>query len=1035
MKKIITILLALLLLGGAIVCLTACGGGGDDVGGDSGGTTYTVYCFKSEEGAAEEIKVGAEKGNTLAPAKKAYYKFLGYYTAEGTQVFTAAGKQVEGLLIDRDITVYARFEPIEYTVTFVVGEGSLPEGTVTSVKINAETWQLTAPVPTAPMDTLQFEGWYNKDFTVQYVGEHGTVDYTKFKLGESIGLVNNEIKLYAKYDTRTVTVTVDYNDFVTAPKEIEVVYGNVLGDLAAYKIDDEVNKKEIVGFSTSRYEMVSHTGPLTDDITVYAIWKNYKYVTVSYDAFDDELFKVYDGGVNGAELPTPKKPGFKLDGLYLTASYSGNPVTYVSFQSLATHYYAKLSLAEYTLTFNTGYSDVAAPTPMTYYYGDTTSLPDLSRVGYNFLGWSLESDGTGDVIYEIPADFCDNYTLYAIWDAESYVVELKGNGGTVASGEEPVSYGSTYQLSVPIRTGYTFLGWFDGTGEDATQYTNARGISLEVWSRTEGITLYAHWQITSYTVRLNLNGGSLSGTKQWTYEYGSVLQLPEKFPVKSGVMFDGWYNGDYTTEYVGAIVVTDNLTLTAKWVESKGISTVEGLKKIAENPGGIYHLTADINLLGETWAPIAEFTGTLNGNGHKIYAFSLSLNVAAGNYKLGFINVNKGTIRNLVFDEVTVNCVQSTNNWSDIRVGVIVAENLGSVLNCHITNSTVKGAFTANAVRNGTYTDTVYLGSIVGANYGGVISCTSTATLTADMSLYYTNVYRPNVTGNLRVGGIAGINTAGATVSYCTYSGALNATHVVSGQGYEAWAQGNGAAGGILAHNDEGAYCIGNIFSGSVYIGQAYNATHNFNNGPHTTTDIGGIAAFNGGELSLCRSAGTVRSQAHRNAAGGLVSVNSDSGKIINSYSTSDVTANGGNLHTFAGGFVAQNSGNIRMCYAAGSVTAEYTYRVGGFVGHNAETGTIGYCYTATDLALGAANENCVFVDLNDGTITSSACAEDITYTAGGANVSPVGTQGVTLKLTAADIYTADYLFNSLYWDSLSWNITGEAHPTLFFEK
>ena len=289
-----------------------------------------------------------------------------------------------------------------------------------------------------------------------------------------------------------------------------------------------------------------------------------------------------------------------------------------------------------------------------------------------------------------------------------------------------------------------------------------------------------------------------------------------------------------------------------------------------------------------------------------------------------------------------------------------------------------------------------------------------------------------NTTGNLRVGGIAGLNTADATVSYCTYSGALSATHVVTGKGNYAYAYGSGAVGGILAYND-GGYCIGNSFSGSVYIGQAYNATGNYYNGPHATTDIGGVAAFNAGEISQCRSVGTVRSQAHRNAAGGLVSVNN--GKISNSYSTATVIANGGNLHTFAGGFVAQNTGNIRMCYAAGSVTAEYTQWVGGFVGNNTNTGTIGYCYTAVDIALGAANENCVFVDQNSGTITSSACAEDITYTAGGANVSPVGTQGVTLKPTAADIYNADYLFNNLYWDSLSWKITGEAHPTLFFEE
>lgn len=1031
-SRIITALLALLLLMAGVLLLTACGGGTES--GSESSKTYTVYCYKSEDGtAAEEIKISSERGNTVAPVKKDHYTFLGYYTAEGTQIFNASGKQVEGLLIDRNVTVYARFEPIEYTVTFVVGEGSFPEGTSTSVKVSAENWQMIAPVPTAPTSTLQFEGWYNKDFTVQYVGEHGTVDYTKFALSQPLSISNKEIKLYAKYDTRTVKVTIDYNDFMTAPKELEVVYGNVLGDLASYRVDNEIEKREIVGFSTSRYEMVPHTGPLTDDITVYAIWKNYKYVTISYDTFDDELFKIYDGGVNGAELPVIRKPGYELDGFYTSPTYSGNPVTYISFQSLANRYYAKLSLAEYTLTFNTLYADVATPSPLTYYYGDTTALPELSRRGFNFLGWSLESDGTGEVIYNVPQDFYGNYTLYAVWDAETYIVELKGNGGSVPNAEEMISFGSDYRLSIPMREGYTFLGWFDGTAGTATRYTNASGASLSAWNRTEGITLYAHWQITTYTVRLNPNGGNIAGTKLWTLEYGSAFELPASYPIRSGLMFDGWYNADYTKEYTGVIRVTENLTLTAKWVESRAISTAADLARIAENPGGTYHLAADINLLAVAWTPIAEFTGTLNGNGHKIYAFSLTLNAGAGDYRVGLFGVNKGTVRNLTVSEMSLNVVQSANNWSNVRVGAIAGENHGDIINCHVVTSTLKGTFTANDVQNGTYTQTVCFGSIVGLHAAGnVISCTSSSPITADMTMAYNNVYRPKTTADLRVGGIVGLCSSGATVSYSAYSGEISATHVVSGKGNQAYAYGSGAVGGIAAYN-EGS-CVANLFSGTVYIGQAYNATGNYNNGPHTTIDIGGIAAVNSGTMNECASTGTVHAQGPRVRVGGLAAANES--EIKNCYSSATVAARAGVLHTYVGGAVAQNKGSIRMTYSTGSIAAEYVHYAGGFVGENTATGTIAYCYTATDIALTAGNENCAFFDTNAGTITSSACAADITYVAAGANVTVVGRHlGITVKNTEAELYAADYLLNTLYFDTLSFKITGEAHPKLFFEK
>ncbi|MBR7112563.1 MAG: hypothetical protein IKC75_06580, partial [Clostridia bacterium] len=71
---------ALLLLLCSVFAFAACGGGGEsnNAGGGSKGNTHTVYCYKSEDGsAAQEIKVGSEKGNTIAPAKKAHYKFLG----------------------------------------------------------------------------------------------------------------------------------------------------------------------------------------------------------------------------------------------------------------------------------------------------------------------------------------------------------------------------------------------------------------------------------------------------------------------------------------------------------------------------------------------------------------------------------------------------------------------------------------------------------------------------------------------------------------------------------------------------------------------------------------------------------------------------------------------------------------------------------------------------------------------------------------------------------------------------------------------
>lgn len=48
-----------------------------------------------------------------------------------------------------------------------------------------------------------------------------------------------------------------------------------------------------------------------------------------------------------------------------------------------------------------------------------------------------------------------------------------------------------------------------------------------------------------------------------------------------------------------------------------------GLRRMAEDPGGSYVLTADIDMEGEPWTPIV-FSGILDGNGHTIYNLSVT---------------------------------------------------------------------------------------------------------------------------------------------------------------------------------------------------------------------------------------------------------------------------------------------------------------------------------------------------------------------------------------------------------------------------
>ena len=95
-------------------------------------------------------------------------------------------------------------------------------------------------------------------------------------------------------------------------------------------------------------------------------------------------------------------------------------------------------------------------------------------------------------------------TLYAKWIPNNCTVTLNTVGGEVSSNMATVTFDSDYALEVPTRIGYTFVGWYDGTGNSAVAYTDANGKSLGKWNLTDGKTLYAKWQENTRLVPSNV---------------------------------------------------------------------------------------------------------------------------------------------------------------------------------------------------------------------------------------------------------------------------------------------------------------------------------------------------------------------------------------------------------------------------------------------------------------------------------------------------------------------------------------------------
>ena len=206
------------------------------------------------------------------------------------------------------------------------------------------------------------------------------------------------------------------------------------------------------------------------------------------------------------------------------------------------------------------------------------------RTGYTCTGYYvpgtntrvLEADGTishsaVDGYTNFDQDYyrwntITNTTLEAHWAANTYTVSFNAsaNGG---SGGQTANVTATYDAAMPaisttapVRTGYTFTGWYDAQS-GGTQYYTAAGAGTRNYDKTSNTTLYAQFTANTYTVSFNAsaNGGSGGQTANVTATYDAAMPaISTTAPVRTGHTFTGWYDAQsggtqyYTAAGAGA---------------------------------------------------------------------------------------------------------------------------------------------------------------------------------------------------------------------------------------------------------------------------------------------------------------------------------------------------------------------------------------------------------------------------------------------------------------------------------------------------
>ena len=218
---------------------------------------------------------------------------------------------------------------------------------------------------------------------------------------------------------------------------------------------------------------------------------------------------------------------------------------------------------------------------------------------YDSLDTCRTCGGSGGYTYSTCSNCRGNGTLTCtICNGAKYIndtvrsdtVTLKNGNDIFAS--QSVSYGLPYKVSVPTKTGYTFIGWFD-SADGGNQYTDSCGVSLNIWSETNGKTLYARWTTNRYTITFNSDCDEYF--EPIIQDYNTFVILPTNL-TKEGKSFVGWFDATFTTEYTFTAMPAENLTLYAKWVEYAVVLTCDESPAISVkddiNAPATYHATA-----------------------------------------------------------------------------------------------------------------------------------------------------------------------------------------------------------------------------------------------------------------------------------------------------------------------------------------------------------------------------------------------------------------------------------------------------------
>lgn len=353
-------------------------------------------------------------GATLPTPTKAHYKFGGWYEKSDF-----SGESVKTILTNEigAKTYYAKWIADTYKVTLNTQGGTIAD----DKNITSYEYGTTVKLPTSKDITkadYYFNGWYdNAEFT-------GT-PITEITIKE-VPETGNSMIFYAKWtknepDKYMVTFK-NADGTVLQSGDVEKDTMPVYAGATPTKEQDD---RYTYVFDKWVPELTSVTGPATYKATYTSTSRVYQVTLNVNDGTIGENVTDYTYGT-AVTLPVPTKNGYKFEGWYDNAEFTGVTVTEISAAATGDKtYYAKWVAEQYTITFNTDGGAFVETPISSYIYGTTATLPVPTKNGYKFEGWYDNAEFTGTALTEISDRAIGDKVFYAKWRKESIVENLE----------------------------------------------------------------------------------------------------------------------------------------------------------------------------------------------------------------------------------------------------------------------------------------------------------------------------------------------------------------------------------------------------------------------------------------------------------------------------------------------------------------------------------------------------------------------------------------------------------------------------------